>query len=136
MELSKLPSCQNVILSLKSSIRGVKRQLKNKFIKNKYIYKIKKCQCIGKLVSMQISRSNCRHCSLLSVRRASMSAGWRSVPPMRRRSEHKVVGRDVRGRPLNVAATVSAKWWSIALFGRGHLSANASRDRITAILLL
>ena len=29
-----------------------------------------------------------------------MSAGWRSVRPMRRRSEHKVVGRDVRGRTL------------------------------------
>ena len=27
-----------------------------------------------------------------------MSAGWRSVRPMRRRSEHKVEGRDVRGR--------------------------------------
>ena len=38
-----------------------------------------------------------------------MSAGWRSVRPMRRRSEHKVEGRDVRGRPLNVAASVSAK---------------------------
>ena len=33
-----------------------------------------------------------------------MSAGWRSVRPMRRRSEHNVEGRDVRGRPLNVAA--------------------------------
>ena len=33
----------------------------------------------------------------------------RSVRPMRRRSEHKVVGRDGRGRPLNVAASVSAK---------------------------
>ena len=29
-----------------------------------------------------------------------MSAGWRSVRPMRHRSEHKVEGRDVRGRPL------------------------------------
>ena len=38
-----------------------------------------------------------------------MSAGWRSVRPMRRRAEHKDVGRDVRGRPLNVAASVSAK---------------------------
>ena len=38
-----------------------------------------------------------------------MSVGWRSVRPMRRRSEHKVVGRDVRGRPLNAAASVSAK---------------------------
>ena len=32
-----------------------------------------------------------------------MSAGWRSVRPMRLRSEHKVVGRDVRGRPLKAA---------------------------------
>ena len=40
---------------------------------------------------------------------SSMSAGWRSVRPMRRRSEHNVEGRDVRGRPLNVAASVSAK---------------------------
>ena len=38
-----------------------------------------------------------------------MSAGWRSVRPMRRRPEHKVVGRDVRGRPLKAAASVSAK---------------------------
>ena len=38
-----------------------------------------------------------------------MSAGWRSVRQMRRRSEHKVVGRDVRGRPLKAAASVSAK---------------------------
>ena len=37
-----------------------------------------------------------------------MSVGWRSVRPMRGRSEHKDVGRDVRGRPLNVAASVSA----------------------------
>ena len=57
----------------------------------------------------EVSRSICRHCSLLSARRASMSAGWRSVRPMRRRSEHKVEGRDVRGRPLNVAASVLAK---------------------------
>ena len=38
-----------------------------------------------------------------------MSAGWRSVRPKRRRSEHKVEDRDVRGIPLNVAASVSAK---------------------------
>ena len=38
-----------------------------------------------------------------------MSAGWLSVRPMRRRAEHKVVGRDVRGRPLKAAASVSAK---------------------------
>ena len=38
-----------------------------------------------------------------------MSTGGRSVRPMRRRAEHKFVGRDVRGRPLNVAASVSAK---------------------------
>ena len=50
-----------------------------------------------------------------------MSVGWRSVRPMRRRSEHKVVGRDVRGRPLNAAASVSAKEWSITLWAGAPL---------------
>ena len=51
-----------------------------------------------------------------------MSAGWRSVRPMRRRSEHKVVGRDVRGRIMDIKLyevhtsinnrTLSANsWW-------------------------
>ena len=44
-----------------------------------------------------------------------MSAGWRSVRPMRRRSEHKVEGRDVRGRPLNVAATIDCFAGCVAL---------------------
>ena len=63
----------------------------------------------GSSSQAEVSRSICRHCSLLSARIASVSAGWRSVRPMRRRSEHKVEGRDVRGRPLNVPASVSAK---------------------------
>ena len=83
-------------------------------MKNKYIRgiqtKIKMCgNGHGSSSQAEITRSICRHCYLLSARRASMSAGWRSVRPMRRRSEHKVVGRDVRGRPLKAAASVSAK---------------------------
>ena len=38
-----------------------------------------------------------------------MSAGRRRVRPMRRMSAINAVGRDVRGRPLNVASPVSAK---------------------------
>ena len=39
-----------------------------------------------------------------------MSAGRRRVRPTRRRSALNAVGRDVRGRPLNVASPVSAKY--------------------------
>ena len=46
-----------------------------------------------------MSRSSCRHCSRLSRRSASMSAGQRRVRPTRRRSALNAVGRVVRGRP-------------------------------------
>ena len=64
-----------------------------------------------------------------------MSAGWRSVRPMRRRSEHKVEGRDVRGRPLNGAASVSADgrrmvvllyyWWKVYI---DHITTQPSKS--------
>ena len=44
-----------------------------------------------------MSRSSCRHCSRLSRRSASMSAGQRRVRPTRRRSALNAVGRVVRG---------------------------------------
>ena len=72
-----------------------------------------KLKCFYQLVgdSSAMSRSSCRHCSRLSRRSASMSAGRRRVRPTRRRSALNAVGRGrvVRGRPLNVATPVSAK---------------------------
>ena len=68
-------------------------------------------KCLYQFVhgSSAMSRSSCRHCSRLSRRSASMSAGRLRVRPTRRRSALNAVGRDVRGRPLNVASPVSAK---------------------------
>ena len=48
-----------------------------------------------------------------------MSAGWRSVRPMRRRSEHKVVGRDV-GTALGTILSLQSSSY-LARKGRGYV---------------
>ena len=59
--------------------------------------------------SSAMSRSSCRHCSRLSRRSASMSAGRRRVRPTHQRSALTAVGRVVRGRHLNMATPGSTK---------------------------